>query len=295
MAMPMETGMEMRTILAAVSGGSASAGVIELACLLARRFDSHVEFYHTRPDPHDMLVVPADGLGAGLTADIVASALNEAARIAEAAHALCDTAIARHGLSRQETPSAQAVPSACWREETGYAPVMLAARARLFDLAILGRSGRSGRVVDEPHGEAVEETLLSAGRPVLVAPASAPDALGERVAVGWNDSLESTRALAAALPFLRRAKAVSVLSLGESNAAALVEHLGWYGIRAAADRLDRAEGVAVGVQLLAAARDRGADLLVMGGYGKSPLRQMLFGGATRDIIGTSLLPLLVAH
>jgi len=291
--------MGIRTILAAVSGGKASPGVIELACRLARRFDSHLEALHARLDPRELVVAAADGFATPMSADIVEQATREAEDASAKAHALFDAAVARHALARQDAPpplgSDPALlrqASACWREETGYSATTVADRARLFDLLILGRSGR---VIDEPYSDAIEQALLGSGRPVLIAPAEAPKTLGETVALAWNDSPESARALAAGMPFLRAARAVHVLSLGETHAGQLVEQLRWHGVRATADAVHPVERVGTGELLLAAARDKTADLLVMGGYGHAPWRETLFGGATHQVVGTSLLPLLLAH
>jgi len=167
--------MEFRTILAAVSGGKASTGVVELACRLARRFSSHLEAYHVRLDPRELVVAIADGLGTPVSGDIIESATREAAAAAEAAQRLFTAAASRHAIALQSEPPAPGGDpaqlhrtSACWREEEGYGAVKVADRARLFDLLVLGRSGR---VTDEPYSDAVEEALLSSGRPVLVAPA----------------------------------------------------------------------------------------------------------------------------
>ena len=113
--------------------------------------------------------------------------------------------------------------------------------------------------------------------------------------MAWNDSPQSARALAAAMPFLVTARAVHVLSVGDTRAADLARQLGWYGVRATADAVYPIPGVGVGALLLAAAHEQDADLLVMGGYGHAPWREALFGGATRQVIGTSLLPLLLSH
>jgi nucleotide-binding universal stress UspA family protein len=291
--------MEMRTVLAAISGGVASAGVVELACRLARRFDGHLEALHAGPDPREMVAAAADGFATPLAGDLIDQALRDAADQAAAARHLFDAAVTRHALPLREAPppvgTDRAVlrqASACWREATGYGATTVAARARLFDLLVLGRSGR---VVDLPYSDAIEEALLTSGRPVLIAPAEPPKALGETVALAWNGSPESVRALAAAMPFLRGAQAVHVLSIGETGAGELARHLGWYGVRASADAVAAVERVGPGELLLSAARDRGADLLVMGGYGHAPWREMLFGGATRQVVGASLLPLLLSH
>ena len=291
--------MDIRTILAAVSGGAASAGVTELACRLARRFGSHLEGYHVRLDPREMAFVGADGFGTALTGELVEMAMRDAADAAIGARRAFDTMVKRHELPVRDAPPAPGTEtvspgpaSACWREETGHGATRVADRARFFDLLVLGRSGR---VVDEPHSAAIEEALLASGRPVLIAPLEPPKTIGETVALAWNDSPQSARALAAAMPFMTKARAVHVLSVGDTGAAELTRHLGWYGVQATADPVYPVEGVGVGELLLAAAREQGADLLVMGGYGHAPWREALFGGATRQVIGTSLLPLLLSH
>lgn len=291
--------MEIRTILAAVSGGKASAGVVELACRLAQRFGSHLEAYHVRFDPRELVVMAADGLGTPLTGDIIETAVRDAAAAAAQARQLFEAAVARHALAwRAEpppvggNPALLREPSAFWHEEEGAGAIKVADRARLFDLAILGRSGR---VTDEPYSDAIEEALLSAGRPVLIAPIEAPAVFGETIALAWNDSPEAAKAVAAAMPLLVRARQVHVLSVGKIDGEALARHLAWYGIRAAAEAIYPVKGVGAGELALAAARDRGCDLLVMGGYSRAPWREMVFGGATREIVGTSLMPLLLSH
>src|SRR5262249_16653352 len=117
----------------------------------------------------------------------------DAQELAAKTKASFNNAIARNGLP---TASRDASPPT-WYEETGYGPVLVAQRARFFDMAILGRSER---VVPKPHSDAVEETLLHSGRPVLLAPAEVPVACGEVIAVGWNGSTEAVRALVASLP-----------------------------------------------------------------------------------------------
>jgi nucleotide-binding universal stress UspA family protein len=185
--------------------------------------------------------------------------------------------------------------SAAWREETGPASDIVARRGRLFDLVVLGRSDR---VVDQPYSNTVEDTVLASGRPVLLAPAHPPPELGRAVAIGWNGSPQAVRAMVAALPFLAQAKEVRVITIGpsaEATGAEAVEYLAWHGIAAVARDMQPVSGVGAGEQLLAAARDEGCDFLVMGGYGHTPWREALFGGATREVVGTSMLPLLLAH
>jgi nucleotide-binding universal stress UspA family protein len=281
--------MSCKTILAAASGGTANDGVVELACRLARRFEAHVEGFHVRTDPREMLVTAADGVG-NWTEEVAAEAAATAAKTKIA----FDAAAARHGLVMAELPP-NVAPCATWREETGYAPVLVARRARFFDLAVLGRSER---VIDLPHSDAVEDALIHSGRPVLLAPAQPPSVIGEAIAVGWNGSPEAVRVLAAALPLLAAARAVSIITIGDGEAgeiASVIEYLAWQGVGATHRRIRTLPGVTAGAQLLAEAREAGADLLAMGAYSHMPWRELLLGGATRDVVGVSLLPVLLSH
>jgi len=292
--------MTIKTILAAASGGSANDGALELACRCARRFGAHLEAFHARPDPRDLFTYSSgDSMGMSLSGDFIDRFVKDCDAIAAKTKMSFEAAIARHQIPASAAPAAQLpekiAASAAWNMEIGYGPTLVSRRARFFDLIVLGRSDR---VVDQPHTDVVEQTLINSGRPVLLAPAKAPAELGDTVAVGWNGSAEATRALVGSLPFLAGAKAVVIATIGDQHrdsAAALVEYLGWHGVAAKHRHVASVAHSGAGQQLLAAARAEGADLLVMGGYGHMPWREFLFGGATREVVGASLLPLLLSH
>jgi nucleotide-binding universal stress UspA family protein len=288
--------MSIKTILAAASGGTASNGALELACRLAKRFEAHLEALHVRIDPREILAATAgDGFGMGMpmAGEWMDQIAADAADLAGKTKAAFDAAVSRHGLAPAASPT-KSPASAGWREETGYAPLLVRQRARFFDLVILGRSDR---VIERPHSDTVEETLLHSGRPVLLAPAQAPAVIGETIAIGWNGSSEAVRALSISLPLLAAARDVALITVGnkEEGVTAVIDYLAWHGIVAKHHASPSIAGVGPGQQLLAAAREQAADLLVMGGYGHMPWREFLFGGATRDIVGASLLPLLLSH
>jgi nucleotide-binding universal stress UspA family protein len=286
--------MAFRTILAAASGGTASDGAVVLGSRLARRFEAHLEGLHVRVDPIAVVAMAANGFGMPLAGEWIDQITDEAAQLAAKTKVLFDAAVARHGLSPAVAPPKTSALAA-WREETGYAPNLVSRRARFFDLVVLGRSDR---VMEQPHTDTVEETLLHSGRPVLLAPAHAPAVVGETIAIGWNGSAEATRALAASLPLLGVARAVAIITIGDKgkeDVTSAVDYLGWHGIVAKHRNIQSSPGVGPGEQLLGTAQDEGVDLLVMGGYGRTPWREFLLGGATREIVGVSLLPLLLSH
>lgn len=287
--------MAIRTLLAAVSGGAARAGTIDLACQLARRFDAHVEGLHVRPDPRTVLAASGEIVSPGSGA-LVESIMEEAAAHAAETGALFDETIGRHGIPHRSVAHlAGGGPSANWREAAGSAPTEVARRGRFFDLVVLGRSDR---VVHEPHSDTIEAVLAGTGRPVVLAPAEPPSGIGYVIAVAWNGSPQAVRALAAALPFLTAANAVTLMTAGDDDTAgslAAVNYLAWHGINAELLRLPAAHGRQLGRSLLAAAVEAKADLMVMGAYGHARWREQLFGGATRAALAAMPLPLLLMH
>ncbi len=292
--------MTIRTILAAISGGVASEGAIETACGLAQRFGAHVEGLHVKVDPADVLPLLGTGIGVPMYGDLLRMAEEQAAESAGRAKSAFAAAIARHSLPQRARPTAPSGgvagdASAAWREELGFASAVVARRARFFDLVVLGRSGR---VTDTPYSDAIEQTILEAGRPVLIAPLRVGPPPCDTVVVAWNDSASAARAVASAMPFLRRAQEVHVVSAGKAGARPneeLAEYFAWHGITATSHPVTPVEGVQIGELLIAVARDCGADLFVMGGYGHALWREVLFGGASRHILATARLPLLITH
>jgi nucleotide-binding universal stress UspA family protein len=234
--------MTIKTILVGASGGTASDGAIELACHIARRFDAHLEGFHVRLDPQQLVIVAGAG---GFNMPIDSSWVDQMAADAEATAATTKTAfttaLARHGLKMAEAPPLVR-PSVAWCDETGYAPLLVAHRARFFDLVVLGRSER---VIEQSHTGTVEEVLIHSGRPVLLAPAHPHATIGSTIAVAWNGSPQAVRALAATLPLLTAARAVTIVTVGgeyEESATSVKQYLGWHGISGSIRHVSRLSG-----------------------------------------------------
>ncbi len=285
--------MALKTILVAASGGTASDGAVEAACGIAKRVGAHLEAFHVKVDPTQIVMLAADGYGMPIAGDWIDRLIEDTDQLAEKTKASFAAAVARHGLTMTTTPRTPA--SASWRVEIGYPPILIASRARFFDLVVLGRSER---VVERPHSDTIEETLVHSGRPVLLAPAKPSAAIGNTIALGWNGSPEAVHVMTASLPLLEKAQSVVVITVAaetEENPRSLLDYLMAHGITAKHRQITPVKGVGPGEQLLSEAREAGADLLVMGAYGHRPWRELLLGGATRQVVGTSLLPVLLAH
>jgi nucleotide-binding universal stress UspA family protein len=178
-----------------------------------------------------------------------------------------------------------------------------ALHARYVDLTILGQ-------LDPDRGDAElirprpEQVTLASGRPILVVPYAGHFAtVGRRVLIGWNATREATRAVNDAMPLLIEADVVTVLTIdaregpdghGELPGADISLHLARHGVKATVERTVSA-GISAGDVLLSRAADLGADLLVIGAYGHSRVRELLLGGATRSILQSMTLPVLMSH
>lgn len=184
-----------------------------------------------------------------------------------------------------------------WRISTEDAAPALRLHARYADLVVLGQP-EPGEGLERT---VVEDVILDAGRPVLVVPyAGRFSDAGKRVLVAWNGSREAARAVSDALPLLQGAQSVEVVAFdaptaaGDLPAAPIAHYLARHGIRATAAR-QSAPGLDIGAQILSRAADDDADLIVMGAYGHSRLRELALGGATRTILDAMTVPVLLSH
>jgi nucleotide-binding universal stress UspA family protein len=165
--------------------------------------------------------------------------------------------------------------------------------ARTADLIVLGKT--------EADDNITHDVLFAAGVPIIVVPSSAMGAIGRRIVIAWNGSAESARAVRDALPILEKADSVTVLCIDGAQAGAnirpgedVARHLGFHGIEAALLNTDRARR-SVGEALLAQADDLHADMLVMGAYGHSRLREFVLGGVTKRVLAQADLPVMMSH
>lgn len=189
-----------------------------------------------------------------------------------------------------------------WRSAQGYVDAELALQARYADLVVVGQSDPDAAL---PTPTSLPEaTALSTGRPVLVVPhIGAPATLGKTVMLCWNASRESARAASDALPILRAADKVIVLVVdprssadahGAEPGADVAAWLTRHGAKVTVQR-DVAADADVGSVILSRAADHDVDLIVMGLYGHSRLREMVLGGVSRTLLGSMTVPVFIAH
>jgi nucleotide-binding universal stress UspA family protein len=171
--------------------------------------------------------------------------------------------------------------------------------ARRFDLAIVGQPEREKSAPDEVVDEGV---LFESGRPVIFVPYIQKAALKlDRVMVCWDGSRAATRAIADSLPFLHKAKKVEIVMVankaakdGDVPGADLGQHLARHTLKVDVKRIT-APDTDVSSTILSYVADSNADMIVMGGYGHSRLREFILGGVTRSILESMTVPALMSH
>ena len=192
--------------------------------------------------------------------------------------------------------AAAASVEAEWRMLEGDPAVAVIGLARTAALVVMAQPQDD----DSTARALLDDVTIGAGRPVLLVPAGgAPVGFGEHVMVAWNASREATGALHEALPLLRHAKRVVLVTAGDgqqdtAGLAPVVAHLQRHRVAAQARHL-RASGGEAGDALLSLAAEEGMDLLVMGAWGHSRLREMVLGGVTAHVIAHTAMPVLLSH
>lgn len=272
--------MSYRDILIEVDGSTAAHARAELAARLATKFGARLigVFAEARIPPPFM---PTDVVA-------VLTAL-ETQRIYDAHEAAVRKA-AEAARTTFETVAGEAGAESEWLELGGYDLQDLVACARRVDL-----------MVASPHdgpGLPTSDLAIAAGGPMLIAPETSGSAPGRHVLVAWNGSREAARALHASWPFLLAADQVHVLVVSHGGLGGpegfLQRHFEHHGVKPNLI-VDPRDDASAGEIIRNQAGALGADLVVMGLYGRSRLQEMVLGGASREMLKHSATPLLVSH
>jgi nucleotide-binding universal stress UspA family protein len=282
-----------RTIVAYLSDADTAPSTLELAFLVGRHQSAHVEALHIRIDPASALPLVGEGMSAAMVQEMLAAAERQADERATRIRAQFEETCQRLGVPRVTAPPAPEQLTTAWHESGGREEEIVANIGRLTDLLVMPRPIPDR---DTPSIMTLNAALMESGRAVLLAPPAAPLSLGQNIAIFWNGSAEASRAVMAAMPFLERASHVSILSAREEEAAVPAElagYLAWHNIQANVDSF--VAGHQVGQTLLDEAARRGADMVVMGAYTHSRLRQLILGGVTRHVLHAATLPVLLCH
>jgi nucleotide-binding universal stress UspA family protein len=278
--------MSYQTILVHCDAGKKVACHLDVAAELASRFGSVFVGLHAQP-PFE---TPAFAEGAFGMAPIYKAYEEGAKADLAASRAAFDKALKGKHLPRE------------WRLVDDFAEEALTTAARYADLLVVGQSTADNDTATPAN--LPESVALATGRPVLVVPhigAARPP--GKKVMLCWNASRESARAASDSLPFLKAADEVVVLIVdpkasanghGAEPGADVATWLARHGVKVTIQR-EAASDADVGDVILSRAADLDIDLIVMGAYGHSRMRELVMGGVSRTLLSSMTVPVLMSH
>jgi len=284
----------IRKILVPVRGDGKGDNVLAHAAALARKFDAHIEITHCRAKPEDLLPfgvpIPAT-LRKQLAQHSIEMFDAEEAGLRAEFEALCGVL----NITMCDTASGEGV-SANFVEEAGRQIDVIKHHGRLADLIAVAMPDRDRNI----GTNTLKAALFSTGRPVLMCPKPAgdvPDILGRNIAIAWDGSLESSRAVIATLPLLSSANKVSIYTVCSKPIPVSPEELQSYlrshDIVAEVKLIDPKPNVAAA--LLSNATQSGAEILILGAYSKNQELERLLGGTTQYIVDHATMPVIMMN
>ncbi len=276
--------MSYKTILVQIGSDKRCTLRVEVAFRLARQHDAHLVALHA--------IAPFEPPGYVLAE--MGPAILEAQK-----HAIA-TELVRTEAEFTKQAEKAGMRNIEWRTAIDNPVDAMTLHARYADLVVIGQTDSTEETnlgADFP-----ERLVLAAGRPVLILPSAGNfPGIGKRILVAWNAGLEATRALTDAIPLLQRADTVHVMAVnprqgehGNVPGADIGLYLARHGVRVEV-KTDQGAEIDVGNELLSRAADLDADLIVMGCYGHSRLKEWVLGGATRTILESMTVPVLMSH
>ncbi len=279
----------MKTILVPTQNIAAMPSTLETAVLLARCTGAYIEGFPLRFGIPEFV---AAELATSFPLDSYQAKSDEEAADTRR---LFETFMAQHGIPLAGAASDR--PCFGWLATAPEGESFVGSYGRAFDVTVASRPELE---TTGPINRVIESALFESGRPVLLSPPAAPSRIATNIMVHWNGSTEQARANAFAMPLLRQAKRVSVLTVigGQDvpgpSADQILRQFAFNGIAAEPVSV-KLEGRSTGEAVLDAARASDCDLLIKGAFTRNRLRQMIFGGATSYIMEHADLPVLMAH
>jgi nucleotide-binding universal stress UspA family protein len=286
--------MPIRKLLLPLTGTAAGEAALTTALMIARRWNAHVTALHVRVDSRDVAPLAGEGLSGSMIEEMMSATEKESSERAHAVRTMFERFVARQDVAVQEAHPHADHATASFAAVTGREEDIVAQQARISDLTVVPHPDAGE---DVSSSDALHAVLFDSGRPVLISPHAAPKTIGTRVCLAWNGTAESASSVTAAMPWMQRAEAVRILSAEGyqrrgPGAPDLVAYLNLHGVHPDIVMF-RSVGNSVGAGLLAAAAEFGCDLLSMGAYSHSRLRQLILGGVTRHVLEAANLPVMM--
>jgi len=278
----------MKTILIPMVNYGGMRSALETALLLARRFDSYMEGYALRSWIDPLAIAAGSIPPSKNTCDSIEDVTQ--------AQTIFNSFMQENHVPRSSKTALQSL-SYGWLNEVPAGDSFIGSYGRVFDTIIMNKldSNLTGL-----YARAIESALIQSGRPLILSPASRPPQIGSNALIVWAGSAEQARAVAFAMPLLRQANQVTVLTIqGEAvalspSAERLVQYLKCNGVGVDLQNV-RPDGRNIGRVILTKAESLGCDLLINGVHRQNLLQRLIPGDATRYILTNATIPVLLAN
>jgi nucleotide-binding universal stress UspA family protein len=289
--------MTIKTVLAPLYDSSLDTVVVDAAAKLAAQFNAHLETLLMRVS----VDVASEFISSRIDTRHYRQLLDELAHQIEtderAVKEKFELMISNAGINLSDEPTSNAQPSASWRVETGDPAGVLARCGGAFDLIVAGRPSLSSEA--SKSAQVLDAAIFNTARPVLLTSQTIPPTIGEVIILAWNRGIPAGRALLTAHPFLERAKRVVILTIMTEAKQGpepedIAKNFAWHGISAEVKKVSPSSKTVAEI-ITDEADSIGADLLVMGAYSQSRVRERVLGGVTRAIMDRADLPVLMAR
>lgn len=286
----------MKVIFVPVADRPECAAALNTAFTLGHTLGASVIGCHIRPHGYSTVALPSALRLSGLANEDaewqLASKTQDAETAGVAASVLFKKFAEHHGYDILRSP--RVTPGAVWMEKTGSPNKVLGIMGPVADLLVVSRPSAKGGTVARLF---LSASLLKSSRPVLVLPQTKQRTVGSRICIAWDQSVEAAQAIAAVMPMLVHADAVTIVSCGPETKAGpksgqLVAYLKYWGIKP--ERVATPGNNATD-EILDAYKSTGSDLLLMGAYSRNRMAQLVFGGVTEYMLKRASIPVVMLH
>ena len=288
--------MAVRKILLPLTGTAAGEAALTTALTIANQWHAHLTALHVRVDSRDVAPLAGEGLSGAMIEEMMTATEKESSDRAHAVRSMFERFVARQNVVVREAHPGLDHATASFASVTGREEDIVAQQARLADLTVVPHPNTGE---DISSSDALHAVLFDSGRPVLIAPHNPIESIGKRICLAWNGTAEAAESTLSAMPWMKQADGVCILSADGYQrrgpaASDLAAYLTLHGIQAEISIFPSIRN-SVGAGLLEAARQFGCDLLSMGAYSHSRLRQLILGGVTRHVLENAAIPVMMTR
>ncbi len=287
--------MCIKSILTLFNGANSEIPTLESSFEIGRKFKAHVKCFHISPDIKSRVNYIGAGMPVYYYDDLHESIEEDIKSRTKEAHEKFKECIEKNNVCF-EGASSHCEPHTSWNHKTGFIDEIIAEEGRLSDLIILTHDLTKK---DSDYKDSITSSLFNTGCPVLFVPNKEQKNTGENVAIAWDGSIQASKVVKSAISFLKEAKNVMIFTVDEDkndnpSSKDLATYLKEHDIKSEHIPIKNRK-FSTGEAILGESANQKTDLLIMGAYHHTRVREMILGGVTKHMLDNAFLPILMMH